>query len=548
MVKRFLIGTLSAGLLAGGGAAGTIPMETYAADRAQDSEGMAEGDGQEPTTAPEPTTDPEPTAAPEPTIAPEPTGDPQPTTAPEPTGDPEPTEAPEPTGDPEPTAAPEPTSAPEPTATPEPTPTPETKSSNADLKELYISSSDTWGKGILKLSPALHKDKDRYKAVYDGERQSLNIWAAAEEEHAEVKVYALSGIKPSTVQKDETIKAGKDEKGHVYWKISFGDQEKEAKVRLQVTAQDGTRRDYYLTLGIQDQTAPELKKISASRISPDQASVVYKTSERGQCYYRVLEAGQKVKKPDTSKEGREVMKGSDTLTLTGLSEGGKDVVIVVKDSAGNVSSPLVIRVPDVKKKNSSASDGGNSNSGQIAQRPGYGGNKSQAEIPGSGNNGEGSLSNLKTIGGQGSASGQQEQAGTEDGKEKTLTTYSGTKEKTYSSQKDSRKKSSESTAQVKKTEAKTADAKKADELTGDKTEKNTEENTAAGAVLTVSEDKEKSAVELLESKAADAWTESKLLTKVLAFFALAGALYLILWTGARHSFKKLESSNPLLKQ
>ena len=34
----------------------------------------------------------------------------------------------------------------------------------------------------------------------------------------------------------------------------------------------------------------------------DQASVVYKTSERGQCYYRVIEAGAKVQTPDTSKE------------------------------------------------------------------------------------------------------------------------------------------------------------------------------------------------------------------------------------------------------
>ncbi len=90
----------------------------------------------------------------------------------------------------------------------------------------------------------------------------------------------------------------------------------------------------------------------------DQASVVYKTSERGQCYYRVIEAGAKVQTPDTSKEGREVLKGSDTLTITGLSEGEKDVVIVVKDLAGNVCSPLVIRIPDVRKKNNGTAGNG----------------------------------------------------------------------------------------------------------------------------------------------------------------------------------------------
>ena len=155
--------------------------------------------------------------------------------------------------------------------------TPEVKSNNTDLKELYISSSDTWGKGILKLDPALNKDWDRYKAVYDGERQSLNIWPVAEEEHAQIKVYALSGVKYSTVEQDETIRETQDEEGHTYWKIYFGDQEKESRVRLEVTAEDGTRKDYYLTLEITDKTAPVLKKVSASRVSSSEASVdVYK--------------------------------------------------------------------------------------------------------------------------------------------------------------------------------------------------------------------------------------------------------------------------------
>ena len=124
--------------------------------------------------------------------------------------------------------------------------------------------------------------------------------------------------------------------------------------------------------------------------------MVYKTSERGQCYYRIVDAGKKHQNPDTSKEGREVLAGTDTLTLNGLSEGAKDIIIVVKDDAGNVSNPLVIRIPDIKKKNPT----GSGNSGSVVQRPGYGGNKSEAGVPGKGNNGEGSLTNLKTVGGK----------------------------------------------------------------------------------------------------------------------------------------------------
>lgn len=132
--------------------------------------------------------------------------------------------------------------------------------------------------------------------------QEPEYLAVAEEEHAQIKVYALSGVKYSTVEQDETIReSGRMKKGIHYWKIYFGDQEKESRVRLEVTAEDGTRKDYYLTLEITDKTAPVLKKVSASRVSSSEASVVYKTSERGQCYYRVVDAGKNHQNPDTSK-------------------------------------------------------------------------------------------------------------------------------------------------------------------------------------------------------------------------------------------------------
>ncbi len=67
-------------------------------------------------------------------------------------------------------------------------------------------------------------------------------------------------------------------------------RKKEAKVRLEVKAEDGTAKDYYITLKLTDTTVPTLKKISASRISTDTASAVYKTSEKGTCYYQVIEA------------------------------------------------------------------------------------------------------------------------------------------------------------------------------------------------------------------------------------------------------------------
>lgn len=515
IIKKFIIGSLSAGLLVGGGAMelnAALSMEVYAADTTQETEGEE--------AAPTEAETPEPAA---------------PTEAPEP----EPTDPP---AEPEPTKTPEPTEAP----SPEPSVTPEVKSNNTDLKELYISSSDTWGKGILKLDPALNKDWDRYKAVYDGERQSLNIWPVAEEEHAQIKVYALSGVKYSTVEQDETIRETQDEEGHTYWKIYFGDQEKESRVRLEVTAEDGTRKDYYLTLEITDKTAPVLKKVSASRVSSSEASVVYKTSERGQCYYRIVDAGKKHQNPDTSKEGREVLAGTDTLTLNGLSEGAKDIIIVVKDDAGNVSNPLVIRIPDIKKKNPT----GSGNSGSVVQRPGYGGNKSEATLPGKGNNGEGSLANLKTVGGKGTSSGKNELE--EENKEKKLTAYAGTNKK--DSGKNGKSDKNEKDSTKKKNDNKTD--KKADKKTDKKTEEastddlteNKEKDKTSGVISGSSEKKEKSIPELVGSKVTNTWTHMRSLTKVLSVFALAGLIYLIFWTGARRSFRKMKNRNPLLQR
>lgn len=86
----------------------------------------------------------------------------------------------------------------------------------------------------------------------------------------------------------------------------------------------------------------------------------------------------------------------------------------------------MIRIPDIKKKNPT----GSGNSGSVVQRPGYGGNKSEATLPGKGNNGEGSLANLKTVGGKGTSSGKSgKNESEEENKEKKLTAYAGTNKK-----------------------------------------------------------------------------------------------------------------------
>ena len=83
----------------------------------------------------------------------------------------------------------------------------------------------------------------------------------------------------------------------------------------------------------------------------------------------------------------------------------------------------------------------------------------------------------------------------------------------------------------------------AEELTESK-----EKETTSGTASASSKNEGKSIPELVGSKVTDTWTHMKLFTRILSLFALAGVLYLLLWTGARRSFRKIKSRNPLLQQ
>lgn len=511
----------------------------------------------------------EASATAEPSVTSEPSVIAEPSVTLEPSAMPEPSATSEPSAVPEPSVTAEPSVTPEPSATPEVTPTPETESDKVDLKELYVSTSDTYGKGLQTLSPALHKDKDRYKVAYDGERESLNIWATAQEATSKIEVYSLSGVKSSTVQKDETIKVSQDKDGHSYWKIYFQEQFKEALLRIQVTDDQGNRRDYYLTLTIQDRTAPTLKKITASRISTNKASLVFKSSERGQVYYRVIDAGKKQKNPNTSKTGKDVIKGSNTLTLTGLTAGKKNVVLQVKDDSGNVSSPLVIHISDAKKSSGNSSGGNSTNSsnssnsgnsdnngnsgnsgssGNLVQRKGYGSNKSQASSGISGQSSQGSLTKVK-----GTGSKSQNTSSTQNGENgsQNLTSYSGSKDETSSKSKSKKSSKKKSTSKKsKKKESLTAkNTKKEDSNSDDALEENSKNSSEAGekesavaekssGSLSAVSTKEEGETAVLGSKIMNTWKDTSLLTKLMLLFALVGALYIIFWAKARHTFRK----------
>ena len=104
--------------------------------------------------------------------------------------------------------------------------------------------------------------------------------------------------------------------------------------------------DYASQLWGFDTTAPTLSNGSATRDSATTATVKFISNEAGSYYYEVVESGTTASTIDTSGEGTSCTKGENAISLTTLSgTGAKDIYIVAKDAAGNVSQPLKITIP-----------------------------------------------------------------------------------------------------------------------------------------------------------------------------------------------------------
>lgn len=106
--------------------------------------------------------------------------------------------------------------------------------------------------------------------------------------------------------------------------------------------------DYASRLIEVDTTAPTLGNGSASRESDTNATVKFTSSEAGNYYYAVAESGAAEPDVDTSGTGTACDTTEQTISLNNISgAGAKDIYIVVKDAAGNVSQPLKITIPAI---------------------------------------------------------------------------------------------------------------------------------------------------------------------------------------------------------
>ena len=97
----------------------------------------------------------------------------------------------------------------------------------------------------------------------------------------------------------------------------------------------------------EDTTAPTLTAGSATRTGEATATVTFTSNEAGTYYYAVVESGATAPAIDTSGAGTACGTTEQTISLTNLTDAGaKDIYIVAKDAANNVSQPLNITIPD----------------------------------------------------------------------------------------------------------------------------------------------------------------------------------------------------------
>ena len=95
-----------------------------------------------------------------------------------------------------------------------------------------------------------------------------------------------------------------------------------------------------------DTTAPTLSNGSATRDSETTATVKFTSDEAGEYYYAVVASGVTEPTDIVSGDSTNMASGENTINLTNLTAGAKDIYIVAKDAVENVSRTLQIVIPE----------------------------------------------------------------------------------------------------------------------------------------------------------------------------------------------------------
>ena len=115
--------------------------------------------------------------------------------------------------------------------------------------------------------------------------------------------------------------------------------------KFTVTAENGDEQVYTVTIKYTAPNAPTLSNGSATRSSKTAATVKFTTNEAGTYYYKVVTHGAAAPTVDTGKNGTAAVQGENTITLSNLGDGARDIYIVVVNASRGESAALKVEIP-----------------------------------------------------------------------------------------------------------------------------------------------------------------------------------------------------------
>lgn len=145
------------------------------------------------------------------------------------------------------------------------------------------------------------------------------------------------------------MKDGYDDATNAGYRWSNGDvmcnMSINSPVKFTVTAENSSTKEYTIEIKYTAPNAPTLSGGFATRTSKTGATVKFTSSEAGNYFYKVVDLGAAAPTVDTSKNGTSAVQGENTITLSNLTEGARDIYIVVVGAAGGESAALKVEIP-----------------------------------------------------------------------------------------------------------------------------------------------------------------------------------------------------------
>ena len=140
---------------------------------------------------------------------------------------------------------------------------------------------------------------------------------------------------------DDAGKENSWDSGKIMCAISPG-----SEAQFIVTGIDGLTKEYTIAITRPNvSTTPVLEKVSVERTSDNAATVKFTSSMAGNYFYKVVDKGAAAPTVDTTRGGTTAVKGENTITLTNLSTGARDIYIVVKSLSNVECDPFKIEIP-----------------------------------------------------------------------------------------------------------------------------------------------------------------------------------------------------------